>query len=51
MLTNRVLFADFLLPLRLVGLYVLQEEKERPRGGQVRCVEEPYWPFFLGCSM
>lgn len=48
MLTNRALFAEFLLPLGLVGLYVLRE-------GQVpvRCVGEPYCASFqaVGCEV
>lgn len=40
-LTNWELFADLSLPLRLAGLCVLQEGKQRLRGGQVRCADEP----------
>lgn len=40
-LTNRELLVYFSLPLRLVGLHVLKEGKERLSGGQVHCADEP----------
>lgn len=39
--TSGEFLADFSLPLRLVGLCVLQEGKKSLSGGQVRCADEP----------